>query len=107
MSNIITDEMHSFEMGVGSKKKKVVGCPDCKTGRVVGINCVGFECRSCMKWIREVDFLSEDKCESYLNQIIPIDKGFTKIKGDAEKKAYEWKDWIKKTGRDNRKHEPK
>ena len=104
---LFTQDEQGLEMGRGSKKKKVVGCPHCKSGRVISVNCVGFICKQCNKWISEGDFLPESECESMVNQNIPINKEFTKLKGKKEKGAYDWADKMKKEGKlGTRHHEP-
>ena len=102
------DDRAPLDMGHGSNKRKIVGCPHCKNGRYVNINWVAGICGVCGKFFSVENSLSEDKCEGFVNQLRLIDKGFTKLKGEIEKKAYEWKDeQLKKRAAGNvRSHEP-
>lgn len=102
------DERAPLEFTSVSKKQKIVGCPNCKTARSVSINWCSGICSVCHNYFNEKTALGEDECTAILNQEKPIDKEFTKLKGEMERKAYDYKEKVmdKKKHGLLRKHEP-
>ena len=89
MSNIITDETHSLEMGGGSNKKKIVVCPHCKTATYVSVNWISGTCQ-CGKYFNLEISLNEDEADNMSPNRISVDRGRIKLKMKMEKEAHEW-----------------
>lgn len=104
-----TDETRApLEFSKPRAKQKIIGCPTCKTARSVSVDCIGLICSKCNKYFSIKDALTEEECESVMNQNRPINTDYTKIKADTEKKAYEYRDKInaKRAAGEVRSHEP-
>lgn len=102
-----TEDRAPLEFTAPRKKQMVVVCPECKAARSVSVDCVGLICK-CGNYFSTKDSLPESEAESVYNSIGTINKEFTKLKANMERKAYEWRDEQlkkRKTGK-TRSHEP-
>ena len=88
MSNIITDEHHSFEMGSGSKRKKIVVCPYCKNAFSVSVNWIAGACM-CGKYFNIDTALGEAEAVGMIIRN-SVDKGRLELKKKQEAKVEQW-----------------
>ncbi len=108
MTRFLSEDRAPLEFTKPSNRQKIVGCPNCKTARSVSINWAAGICSNCKTYFNLETALDEKECESYLNQNVPIDKEYTKLKAKMEKDAYDYKEKVldKKAQGKLRKHEP-
>lgn len=108
MTRFSDEERAPLEFTKSSKKQKIVGCPKCKTARSVSINWWAGICSNCGTYFNKNTALDESECEKFMNQNVPINKEFTKLKSKMEKDAYAYKEKVldKKAKGKLRKHEP-
>lgn len=108
MARFLDDERAPLELTKISNKKIVVGCPNCKTARSVSVNWYGSVCKICGEYFNKETALPEDECEKFMNDKKLINKEFTKVKADMEKKAYAYKEKVmdQRSKGKLRKHEP-
>jgi len=102
------EERAPLELTKASNKQKVLVCPHCQAGRHCSTNTVGLVCSGCKKYFSADDSLDESMADM-INQSKPINTVFTALKGDMERKAYEFKDKQDKereSGIPRRRHEP-
>ena len=102
------DDREPLEMGQGSKKKNLLVCPNCFSGRYASVNTFSLECGNCKKYFRASDSASKEQCNDLLNNSENVSPEYVKLRTGVEQRAenYRQKQAILRKDGKVKSHEP-